>query len=100
MSEHYYQLKNGVGVNINNNYVISVGTYYYDESIEYATPSLLGITGDDNYESVINKLGKPYYDDKESSSLSVVYLVQYEKYVKIFFDSDTSKVSYITCFQE
>jgi len=100
MSEHYYQFKNGVGVNINNNQVTSVGTFYYDDSIEFPVPTLFGINGDDDYESVISKLGTPYNDDPESTSPSVVYLVRYMTYVKIFFNSETGKVSYISCFQE
>lgn len=100
MSEHYYQLKNGVSIRITGNQVISVGTFYYDDSIEHPAPSLFGINGDDDYESVISKLGTPYYDDPESTPPSVVYLVRYMTYVKIFFDSETGKVSYISCFQE
>jgi len=99
MSEHYYQLKNGVTVSISNDQIFSVGTFYYDDSLEYPVPSLLGINGDDDYKSVINKLGEPYYDDPNSIPPSVVYLVRYLTYVKIFFDSETGKVSYISCFQ-
>lgn len=100
MSEHYYQFKNGIGVNINNNQVTSVGTFYYDDSIEFPVPTLLGINGDDDYESVISKLGTPFNDDKESTPPSLVYFVRYMTYVKIFFDSETGKVSYMGCFQQ
>lgn len=99
MCEHYYQLKNGVAVNISNDQIISVGTFYYDDSLEYTTPSLLGINGNDDYKSVIDKLGEPYYDDPNSTPPSVVYLVRYQTYVKIFFNNNTGKVAYISCFQ-
>lgn len=100
MSEHYYQFKNGVTVNISYDQVISVGTFYYDDSLEYPVPTLLGINGEDDYESVISKLGTPYYDDPDSSPPSVVYSVQDRTYIKIFFDSETGKVAYISCFNE
>lgn len=100
MSEHYYQLKNGVSFNINYDHITSVGTFYYDESLEYTVPSLLGVNGDDDYKSVIDKLGEPHYNDPDSDPPSVVYLVRYQTYVKIFFDINTGKVSYISCFQE
>lgn len=100
MSEHYYQLKNGVGLNISYDHIISVGTFYHDDSLKYPVPSLLGINGSDDYESVIDKLGEPYNDDPNSTPPSVVYLVRYQTYVKIFFDINTGKVAYISCFQE
>lgn len=100
MSEHYYQLKNGVGVNISYGHIASVGTFYNDDSLEYMVPSLLGINGNDDYKSVIDKLGEPYNDDPNSTPPSVVYLVRYQTYVKIFFDSNTGKVMYISCFQQ
>lgn len=99
MSEHYYQLKNGVGVNISYDYVTSVETFYHDDSLEYTMPSILGVNGNDDYKSVIDKLGTPYYDDPNSNPPSVVYLVRYQTYVKIFFDIDTGRVAYISCFQ-
>jgi len=100
MSEHYYQLKNGVTVNINYDHITSVGTFYYDDSIKYMIPSILGVNGNDDYKSVIDKLGEPYNDDPNSTPPSVIYLVCYQTYIKIFFDINTGKVAYISCFQE
>ncbi len=69
--------------------------FYYDDVIVY-----LGIDENDNYESVINKLGTPYYDNKEPAPSSVVYLKGYKTYVEVFFNEKTGKVSYISCIQE
>ena len=81
-------------------HVTSVGTFYNEDSLEYMMPSILGVNGNDDYKSVIDKLGTPYYDDPNSNPPSVVYLVRYQTYVKIFFNINTGKVAYISCFQE
>lgn len=91
ISEPNYQFKNGAAVNNNTD----DHAFYYDNSIIN-----LGINGDDDYESVISKLGTPYYDNPEPTPSSVVYLIRYKTYVEIFFDKETGKVSYISCFQE
>lgn len=100
MNEHYYQFKNGVDVNISHGHVISAGTYYYDDSLRYPVPTILGINGEDDYESVVRKLGTPYYDDPYSNPPSIIYSVSDNTYIKMFFDSETRKVSYADCFKE
>ncbi|WP_313344108.1 hypothetical protein [Sedimentibacter sp.] len=85
MSEQNYQFKNSTADHV----------FYYDDVIVY-----LDINEDDDYESVISKLGTPYYDNSESSPPSVVYLRMYKTYAEIFFNEETGKVSYISCFKE
>lgn len=85
MDEQRYQLKNGTADH----------AFYYDDVIVY-----LDINEDDDYESVISKLGTPYYDNSKSSTPSVVYLRMHKTYAEIFFNEETGKVSYISCFKE
>lgn len=85
MSELNYQIKNSTADH----------AFYYDDVIVY-----LDINEDDDYESVISKLGTPYYDNSESSPPSVVYLRMHKTYAEIFFNKETGKVSYISCFKE
>ena len=85
MSEQNYQFKNSTAEH----------AFYHEDIIVY-----LDINEDDDYESVISKLGTPYYDNSESSSPSVVYLRMYKTYAEIFFNEETGKVSYVSFFKE
>lgn len=69
--------------------------YYYEDFISH-----LGINRDDDYESVISKLGAPYYENTESIQPSVAYLVKDRIYVVIFFNEETGNVFYISSFKE
>ncbi len=87
-----YQFKDDSAINdTNDDHVVTAELFYDADAIVY-----LGINSDDDYESVIRKLGLPYYDNPKFSPPSVVYLLRYNKtYAEIFFNEKTGKVSYI-----
>lgn len=93
MCDDYYQLKNGVEIQIRNNVVTSVGAYYDGIETEHK-PTLMGIDNSYDKNAVKATLGQPYSEDENS----LVYNPRYETYIKYFFDADTQKVVYSSCF--
>ncbi|HWQ79453.1 MAG TPA: hypothetical protein VN381_11575 [Anaerovoracaceae bacterium] len=101
---YYYVLNNGTEVSISaDGYVIAVRTLYNMET-KYPVPVLKGIGGEDTYDDAVEALGKPYYEgselageDEKEFYAAVFYAGSY-RYLKVYFDSETKYVLYISCF--